>query len=351
MLLGNIRDWILVFPVLLVLGGCAKLAYLWEQGTQQIALRMAGKENQQLLTDPEVPIQHRKKIRQIQRYKDFFYRYFERKPSDIYTQTVLLDRDAVSHLVVASKYHQVKAIDHCFWPMGCFPYLAFFKEQSAIELQGELEAQGHYTFKRPVYAYSTLGYFQDHILSSFFRYSEFKLAELIFHELFHTIFFIKDEVDFNENLANYFGQQLAMEFFSDRPNWAQDQRRKWLKYQQIKQTLVEQAKWYDRSLKDNPPPSRTAADERLAAFLSQRLRPSLLKACRQEGVSPCQIAERPWNNASLSAYLTYEDKMRPIEQLHNSLGLSLKEYFHYIERNYQSYEGKNFAAYLLHRSP
>ena len=351
MLSVNIRGLPLVAAILLGIGGCAKWGYLWEQGRGQIALRMAGKENQQLLTDSKISAQHRQKIQQIQRYKNFFYRYFERERSDIYTQTVLLKSDAVSHLVVASKYYQLKAVEHCFWPMGCFPYLAFFKEQSAIELQKEFEVQGHYTFKRPVYAYSTLGYFQDHILSSFFRYGEFKLAELIFHELFHTIFFIVDEVDLNENLANYFGQQLAMEFFSDRPQWVQQQREKWQKYKSLKQKVVEQAQWYERSLKAHPPSSRAAADKRLAAFLSQRLRPTLVKACQKAQVSPCREAKRPWNNASLSAYLTYEDKMRPIEQLHRFLGLSLRQYFHYIERQYQNYKGKDFAAYLLNRSP
>ena len=67
-----------------------------------------------------------------------------------------------------------------------------------------------------MHAYSTLGYFNDHILSSFFYYNEHQLAEMIFHELFHTIFFVKNEVDLNENLAQYFAQQLTMEFFKDK---------------------------------------------------------------------------------------------------------------------------------------
>src|SRR5690606_28211743 len=55
------------------------------------------------------------------------------------------------------------------------------------------------------------------ILSSFFYYDDLDLAELIFHELFHTIFFIKDDVDLNENLANYFGKELVRLYFKDDP--------------------------------------------------------------------------------------------------------------------------------------
>ena len=71
------------------------------------------------------------------------------------------------------------------------------------------------TYQRPVYAFSTLGYFEDRILSSFFYFDDFNLSELVFHELFHTIFFMKNNVDLNENLANYFGKELALIYFKD----------------------------------------------------------------------------------------------------------------------------------------
>jgi hypothetical protein len=38
-------------------------------------------------------------------------------------------------------------------------------------------------------------------------------AELIFHELTHDEIFIKDSVDFNENLASFFGQEFTKMFF------------------------------------------------------------------------------------------------------------------------------------------
>ena len=59
------------------------------------------------------------------------------------------------------------------------------------------------------------GKYNDRIISSFFRYDERRLANLIFHELFHAVFFIKDEVKANENLASFFARELAKEYFSD----------------------------------------------------------------------------------------------------------------------------------------
>ena len=82
--------------MLFFLMGCAKLGYLVEQGVGQVKLRMRGRENERVLQDPEVAPRVKQKIRQVQRYKEFFDRYFERESSELYSQTVLLDREAVT---------------------------------------------------------------------------------------------------------------------------------------------------------------------------------------------------------------------------------------------------------------
>ncbi len=50
-------------------------------------------------------------------------------------------------------------------------------------------------------AYSTLGYFDDPVLSTFVRYREVELARLIFHELAHQVVYVKDDTSFNESFA------------------------------------------------------------------------------------------------------------------------------------------------------
>ena len=327
--------------------GCAKLGYLLEQGVEQLRLQANARDNEQVLADPTVAQGHKEQVQQIAKYKGFFYRYFKRQPTDIYSKTVFLATKAVSHLVVASKYDEVKALEHCFGPWGCFPYLGLFKEKSAQKLVEKLRAQEFYAFRRPVYAYSTLGYFNDAILSSFFHYDEFRLAELVFHELFHTLFFVKDQVELNENLANYFSQQLAMEFFQDRPELVAKKRRKLQQQQRQSWQIVQLAREYRQILHSNPPGSKAAADSRLEDFLAQRLRPALEKICKEDQLESCVMAKRSWNNASFSAYLTYQDNMRPIAQLHQHLGGSLKAYLEHIEHHYKNYRGEDFKYFLL----
>ena len=50
-------------------------------------------------------------------------------------------------------------------------------------------------------AYSTLGWFDDPVMSTFINYPDAELARLIFHELSHQVLYVKDDTDFNESFA------------------------------------------------------------------------------------------------------------------------------------------------------
>ncbi len=60
--------------------------------------------------------------------------------------------------------------------------------------------------------WSTLGWFKDPILSNMLYKSEGQLANLIIHELTHGTIYIKNDVTFNENLANFIGDKGAEKF-------------------------------------------------------------------------------------------------------------------------------------------
>ncbi len=50
-------------------------------------------------------------------------------------------------------------------------------------------------------AYSTLGYFDDPVLSTFVRWPEVEVARMLFHELAHQVVYVKDDTQFNESFA------------------------------------------------------------------------------------------------------------------------------------------------------
>jgi predicted aminopeptidase len=50
-------------------------------------------------------------------------------------------------------------------------------------------------------AYSTLGWFDDPLLSTFIQYADVQLARLMFHELAHQRIYLKGDTAFNESFA------------------------------------------------------------------------------------------------------------------------------------------------------
>src|SRR4029077_7430028 len=75
------------------------------------------------------------------------------------------------------------------------------------------EAEGYDTMVRPAVAFSSLGFFNDPLLSNLLRLDKVELAGVITHELFHRTYFLPSNVTFDESAANYVGSRGAVEFF------------------------------------------------------------------------------------------------------------------------------------------
>ena len=89
----------------------------------------------------------------------------------------------------------------CFPVAGCVSYRGYFAEADARAEAARLAAAGDDVHLSGIPAYSTLGYFDDPVLSTFVRYREVDLARLIFHELAHQVVYVKDDTSFNESFA------------------------------------------------------------------------------------------------------------------------------------------------------
>lgn len=319
--------------------GCAKLSYVFEQGVGQLGLFSASRPYEVYLEDKNLDPEIRTKIEQIQKAKTYFIHYWERGSQRIYQRVTQLDGQEVTTLVVASPYDEISAHQECFWLVGCFPYLGFYKKESATDYARQLEKDGLVSYLRPVYAYSTLGYFHDPILSSFFVYEEEDLVQLIFHEMYHTIFFAKNEVDLNENLANYFATEMFFEYF----NFAPGKREAYLaekeKRKKLNEKMVSLTQELNGLYASHDQLDKKQAEAILENFKTNRLRPFFEDFCQQLQLSrrSCFPLLTDWNNASLAAFLTYEKKADMIKLLREKKSFSLKELQLYIEEKYQQY--------------
>lgn len=335
-----------------LLGGCAQSSYLWEQGIGQFKLLNNAVKNDDILKDENIDEAQKLKIRQIQRAKDYFYYYWGKKADPIYSKTTFLKQEAVSYLVIASKKDEIKATETCFPFMGCFPYLGFFKEASAREFAREKQKEELSTYIRPVYAYSTLGHLEDTILSSFFYYDEVELTELVFHELFHTIFFVKNAVDVNENLAMHFSKAMLPEYF--RYLGKEDLYQQYVESEKIHEEMMDYIVEASKELSSRYEKNKGGDSSKvLKDFLTTTFYPEILKKCEKHSIlkDNCKFIHQDWNNARFAAYLTYEKNADKIEAQQKKLGLDLKGYYTWIVKEYESYlqkdEKLNFEEYLF----
>ena len=348
-------DVLKIFVLLFLFGGCAKFDYLYEQSMGQISLQSNARDNQEMLKNVRIPKDQKEKIRKIQALKKYFYQYWGKKETAIYSQTTMLQNKAVTYLVVASPFKEIKAEETCFPMMGCFPYLGFFNMTSAKSFARTKEAEGLVTWVRPVYAYSTLGYFTDTILSSFFHYSDYELAELIFHELFHTIFFINNQVELNENLANYFAKEMLEEYFTktNQLDYLHIQRKEEIEDKVLSKLVVDLTTELQEHYQKLLPQTKAQSELILNEFLEQKFKPTILAKCQEINIPPknCFPIEKQWNNASFAAFLTYEKKSDDLLGLQKKLGLDLRGYYKFMTKKYNDFldqsEVTDFSTYLF----
>lgn len=346
-----------LFSYLFFLTSCAKFSYITEQGYGQMKIQWSGEKVEKVLSRTDLHHNHKKKLELILKAKNFFFDYLQVKPTKIYREVVFLKQDAVTYLVTASHYSEVKPKMFSFPLMGKFPYIGFFKQISALKYAKDLEKDEYYTYIRPVYAYSTIGHFEDKILSSFFFLEDITLVETIYHELFHTLFFAKDEVDFNENLATFFAQKMLEKTnFMNSTEIVQHFKKQEINSKVVKK-VVELVQEYTFRLKSNIPKNKKDADQFLKQFVDNELRPKILEECFLLGLKTnnCSYAAKNWNHASFSAFLTYEkDQDYWQKWWDKQLGMTPKVFYQKILKEYEDFKKNSkskdkFDVYLKNK--
>lgn len=207
-----------LFIALLVIVAALAVIY-WDlviyglrQGKGQLNIIWNAKPVEEYLTNPEFPDSLKTKLVLINEVRKYAIDSLGLRDTKNYKTLFDQKGEEIMWVVTASEPFQLKAKEWDFPILGSVPYKGFFNKQLAIELRDELQKEGWDVSIRNPGGWSTLGWFTDPILSKMLERNEGDLANLIIHEMSHATIFVKDSIDFNENLATFIGDRGAEKF-------------------------------------------------------------------------------------------------------------------------------------------
>lgn len=198
--------------VILIVWQWELVSYGLMQGRGQLRLLWNTKPVSEVLADPAYPDSTKRKIRLIGEIKRFAIDSLGLDQSGSYESFYDQRGKPILWVVTAAERYQLIGKQWHFPVVGTFTYKGFFEKDRADSTVADLKRTGWDTRIGEVSAWSTLGFLNDPILSSFLDRPEGSLAELIIHELTHGTLFIKNSLEYNENLADFVGEYGAQRF-------------------------------------------------------------------------------------------------------------------------------------------
>jgi len=178
-------------------GGC----YLLQSAQGHLALMSKREPIAGVIDKPSTPAALRAQLKSVTAIRDFASRTLGLPDNGSYRKYADIGRPYVVWNVVAAPEFSVDPKQWCFPIVGCVAYRGYFVEKRARRFAAGLHAKGFDVVVGGVAAYSTLGHFDDPILSSMVNWNDVELASIIFHELTHQMLYVPNDASFNEALA------------------------------------------------------------------------------------------------------------------------------------------------------
>ena len=282
--------------------GCQSLSYYTQAIGGHLKVMANARPIDDWLADPATDAQLRERLETARRIRAFASKQLGLPDNGSYLAYADLNRPAVVWNVFAASAFSVEPKAECFPFTGCVSYRGFYSEAEARRHADKLRQDGYDVYVGGVPAYSTLGWFDDPLLSTFIRYPDAQLARLVFHELSHQLVYAKGDTTFNESFAVTVEQEGVRRWLAAEGRTGelaefratQERRREFA--QRVKQTRERLALVYGSSL-----PSEAMLEQKRGEW--QRLRQSY----------PGIPAEP--NNAFLASIAAYTELVPAFEQL------------------------------------
>ena len=187
--------------LMMILCSCQSASYYSQAVLGQARIMLAQRPISELLGEPGTPQAIREKLSYVLALREFAREDLLLPVGDAYLGYVDLHRTHVVWNVFAAPELSLEPKTWCYPVVGCASYRGYFAPQEAEGYSAALSREGYDVFVAGALAYSTLGWFDDPVLSTFLQLDDARLSALIFHELTHRMLYVAGDTSFNESLA------------------------------------------------------------------------------------------------------------------------------------------------------
>lgn len=324
---------IFLWTISMLFFSSCQIGYYFSSAKNQIQMMSQREPIDYALQHHTFTDEQKQKILISQKARLFAFEKLKLKQTKNYSTYIELNRPYVTWVVHAAEKWEMKNYQWSYPIVGRMPYKGFFNEQDAKSEAQDMEKKGYDTYVRGVSAYSTLGWFQDSLLSSMLRHKEHDLVNTIIHEIVHTTIYIKNNADFNERLAVFIGAKGSEMFYKELEG-ENSKTLQMIKDENADDTLFAQFiseeikklnQWYSEQKEPKDEIARQNRLDRLIERFATVLKPAL------KTNSYLKFEKEKMNNARLGLYKTYMENLDDFENLYKKLNNDLLKFIEVVK--------------------
>ncbi len=319
------------------------LDYGLMQAKGQAHILLNTKQISEVLADKSFPDSLKKQLRLITEIKRFAIDSLGLDASDSYTKFYNQNGAPILWVLTAAEKYQLQAKTWSFPIIGSFSYKGFFDSTKAQREEKLFIKQGYDTQLNEVSAWSTLGFFNDPVLSSMLYRGDGSLANLIIHELTHGTIFIKDNLEINENLASFIGEYGAVQFLKNKYGTNSDKLKKYLFQHRFREVFSNQIMKGSKRLDslyqsfDKRKIDNSIKDSLKIAMIEQIMASTDTLLGRKTTKNSSVLGKKLPNNAFFVGYLTYQSQQNEFRtEFEQKFNGNFAKYLVYLKKKYPS---------------
>ena len=199
---------------LAILTSCNPL-YVLQAGITQSEILLNRRQIEEVISDSSIDREIQRKLVLVNDARSFSFS-LSLDPQGSFQSYSALDRDILAWIVMGAKPDSFELKTWWFPIVGSVPYKGYFSPDSAECAARRLRAQGYETLVRGTEAFSTLGWFDDPVMTPMLRNPDHEIVNTVLHEILHTTLWVPGYVAFNESLANFIGLQGAIAYYQQK---------------------------------------------------------------------------------------------------------------------------------------